>query len=87
MKHFLEYIHYDGPETHRGRIPLPDVSPEDFEMGKHMATVFQCPISDLPVNPMLYVWKTCQPEDEIELQKLIQMGKIHTMAAPQKSPL
>lgn len=76
MKHALEFIHYDGPNTYRGKIPLPNISPEEFDTGEHMATVFQFPKSDLPINPMLYVWKTCLPENDAELQKLISMGKM-----------
>jgi hypothetical protein len=75
MKHRLEYIHYDGPNVHRGQIPLPDVTPDEFEVGKHMCKVLQVPEGDHPINPMLYVWKVCIPEDKQEEQRLIAMGK------------
>lgn len=84
MKAFLEYIHHDGPDIRRGRIPLPDVTPEEFVVGIDCAKVFQYPESQLPVNPMLYVWKSCQTEDQAEIQILQDLGKYAKLPPVQK---
>lgn len=81
MKHWVELMCYSegGKTVFRQQYPLPDITPEEFNPGVHMARLFNYPESHFDnsgVNkPFVKIWEVAIPETKEEEAILVSMGK------------